>query len=217
MKSIGMKKDILLAFFAGLIAGIFILPALTNLGIKIPFEYELAILFILLPFGSAIFIFIIKKLFSKISPFFQISKFAVIGGLNFSIDLGVLNLLRLFYPAGGDALYAFFKSLSFIIANINSYFWNKHWAFESKNSAKSAREYTKFFIISIIGLAVNVLAAWIVVHFGPQNIERAALENIGAVAGAIAGLFWNFIGYKFIVFNSNNGAGSIQKIQAAKF
>lgn len=199
-----MKKDVMLAFLAGLVAGIFIFPATVNLDIKIP--YAEIFLFVILPIGSAVFISLVKIIFKKSEPVQQVSKFIVAGGVNFSVDLGVLNLLRIYYPLGGEIWYAIFKSLSFIVANINSYFWNKGWTFEGGRSNKRGEgEYVKFFFVSLIGLGVNVLAAWLVVHFGPQKIASAILENIGVATGAIAGLLWNFIGYKFIVFNPKNG------------
>lgn len=204
------KKDYYLSLLAGLLIGLLLLPILKAAKPDLYDKFSLFIIplfFIATPFGLAIFHMIARK----ISVFWQLGKFGVTGVLNFCIDLGVLSLLIFFFQAyfsvdskavvfSGLAFFTFysiFKGTSFIIANINSYFWNKYWAFEKGGDKKS--EFVQFFIVSIIGFVVNVLVASLVFKsVAGFSVNQAGL--IGAVIGSIAGLAWNFIGYKFIVF-----------------
>ena len=75
------------------------------------------------------------------------------------------------------------------------------WTFEEKGGGESG-EYLKFLIVSIIGLLINVGAASFIVNFtNPSfNFNDNQWANIGAVVGSFAGLLWNFLGYKLIVF-----------------
>jgi len=204
------KKDYYLAFLAGLLIGLLFLPILKAAKPELygRFSFFVVILFFLgAPFGLAIFHMIARK----ISVFWQLGKFGVTGVLNFCVDLGVLSLLIFFFQAyfsidskaavfSGLAFFTFysiFKSISFITANINSYYWNKYWAFHTEGDKKS--EFVQFFIVSIIGFIVNVVVASLVFK-SVAGFSAGQAGLLGAMVGSIAGLAWNFVGYKFIVF-----------------
>ena len=71
----------------------------------------------------------------------------------------------------------------------------------TKKETKS--EFLQFFAVSIIGFLINVLVASVafkIVLMSPTNLTDNQTGLIGAAAGSIAGLLWNFIGYKFWVF-----------------
>ena len=59
-----------------------------------------------------------------------------------------------------------------------------------------------FIVVSGIGFVINVLVATIVVNWIPNvlNTSDVIWANIGALLGTFFGLAWNFIGYKFFVF-----------------
>lgn len=192
-----MKKDILLSAIAGLIAGAFIYPTLSNLQLNIPYQNYL--LFLVLPLGAATFVTLTKKVIPR---FFQFSKFVVTGGLNFSIDFGVLNLLILSSSVATGTLYAIFKAVSFVVANTNSFFWNGNWTFSDSQVQKGIGEYIRFFGVSLIGLLINVgLASFVVGYIDPKfGADARIWANVGAACGSIGGLLWSFFGYKFLVF-----------------
>mgnify|MGYP001563866871 CR=1 FL=1 len=194
-----MKKDLIWSLAAGIIAGIFLRPVVQNLGLKLP--YLNILLFLILPVASTAWIFLIKKLFPAKVSIFQFAKFAVTGGLNASIDFGVLNILIILSGISEGFYFSLYKALSFIIANLNSYFWNKRWTFEGRSQLQ-AREYLKFLVVSLGGLVINVGVASAVVNLiEPQfGFSPAVWANFGALAASLAGLLWNFVGYKFIVF-----------------
>ena len=121
--------------------------------------------------------------------------------MNTAIDFGILNLLIFSTGFTAGIYYSVFKTISFAGANINSYVWNRLWVFES-HEEKTAKEYAQFLAISIVGAIINVGAASLVVNLIPAQfgLSPKIWANVGAAAGAIAGLFWNFAGYRFIVF-----------------
>jgi putative flippase GtrA len=91
---------------------------------------------------------------------------------------------------------------SFIIANINSYLWNKYWTFGQREEENIAFEYTKFLIISGVALGINLTIVYLITTFIPPmfGISPTLWAN-GAKALAVAvALMWNFFCYKFIVF-----------------
>ncbi|HLN18708.1 MAG TPA: GtrA family protein, partial [Patescibacteria group bacterium] len=207
------KKDYFLSFLAGLLIGLLLLPIIkaAKPDLYNQFSLYVIILFFLgAPFGLTVFHVISRK----IAIFWQLGKFAVTGFLNFCVDLGILSLLTFIFKdyfnidakktaiAGLTFItfYSLYKTASFVIANINSYYWNKYWTFEQNVEKKS--EFFQFFIVSLVGLIVNVFFASIIFKFvSPMaglNSDQWGL--IGAVVGSAAGLAWNFIGYKFIVF-----------------
>jgi putative flippase GtrA len=128
----------------------------------------------------------------------QFTKFFLVGTMNTLVDLGILNLLILISGISSGLEYSVFKGISFLVATTNSYFWNKRWTFKS-----SQKKFNQFLIISTIGFVINVgVASFLVNLIGPQaGLTTKVWANIGAISGSITGLLWNFVGYKYIVFN----------------
>lgn len=131
----------------------------------------------------------------------KFAKFVFVGITNTVIDFGVLNLLIFLTDFSAGTYYSVFKTVSFTAAHINSYIWNRVWVFESRKK-RTAKEYAQFLAVSVVGAVINVGAASLVVNFIPTQfgLGPKMWANVGVAAGAGAGLFWNFFGYKFIVF-----------------
>jgi putative flippase GtrA len=137
--------------------------------------------------------------------------------MNTLVDLGVLALITILVANDIQhasettwftlaslvvTYYSLYKAISFVVANINSFFWNKYWTFGVKNQSRTSQQFFQFFLVSLIGFAINVIIASVVFSSltgaGSFTIGQAGL--IGAAMGSIIGLGWNFIGYKFFVF-----------------
>lgn len=133
--------------------------------------------------------------------FNQFGKFAAIGFTNAAVDFGVLNLLIAWSGVASGILYAIFKTISFVISVSHSYFWNRHWVFESQNTEKS-KEFFEFISVYIIASAINVgtasaVVGWIDPMFG---VSENIWANIGAVAGSAVALAFSFAGVRTVVF-----------------
>ncbi|MCD6085837.1 GtrA family protein [bacterium] len=167
--------------------------------IKIFFVLPVAI-----PFFAYVGVFVGFLFSKKIKSFFEFVKFFLVGVLNTVLDLGILNFLVLVSGFTSGFYYSLFKSISFLIAASNSYFWNKVWVFESKEK-NVKKESAKFLLISIGGLIINVGIASLIVVFGKNflNVSSRILGNFGAIGAVLGSMFWNFFGYKFFVFKKS--------------
>lgn len=124
-------------------------------------------------------------------------KFLLVGALNTFVDLAMLNLLIFLTGIASGLPFTIFKGISFLVAVSNSYLWNKHWTFRSNKKV-----FLQFLMVATIGLFLNVGAASFVVNvIGPQfGFKNQLWANIGAAAGTLVVMAWNFAGYKFFVF-----------------
>lgn len=213
------QKDYKFAVAAGLLIGLLMLPILKAANPAIYSKFALAIIpFFLLatPVGLRIAFFIGQK----IAIVYQIAKFGLIGVLNTLVDIGFLALITFIFRSyfnidskaavfGIITFYSFYKATSFIIANINSYFWNKYWTFEQGGKKQTRSEFVQFFAVSVVGFLINVFIASFVFKIvlgSLTGLSDDQLGLIGAAAGSIAGLAWNFIGYKLWVFKTTDNA-----------
>jgi putative flippase GtrA len=195
------KSDIIAAFIIGEAVSLILLGLSKNIEELKAISF-LWVLTLILPVLSIIGILIAQVLAKKIPVIFQIAKFFLVGVLNTFIDLGILNLLMGIFLIFAGWQYSVFKALSFSIAVINSYFWNKFWTFQKKETAASGKEFGKFYLITAIGILINVsIASFIVSVIGPQfGISKILWANIGAISAVVCVATWNFLGYKLIVF-----------------
>jgi len=200
------KSDIILGLVIGELIALLSLPILKNLGIEIHILYW--IWPILLPILTLIGLLVAFYIGKKIRVIWEMAKFIVVGALNTFVDLGVLNILIFFTGIATGAYYSVFKGISFFIATVNSYLWNKNWTFSNLNEdeeeelTERGKEFGKFILVSGIGFIINVSAATIMVNLiGPAlSIEENILANLGGIFAAFCSMTWNFLGYKFLVF-----------------
>ncbi|OGD95445.1 hypothetical protein A3F02_03265 [Candidatus Curtissbacteria bacterium RIFCSPHIGHO2_12_FULL_38_9b] len=128
----------------------------------------------------------------------QFSKFALVGVLNTAIDFGILNLMILLTGITSGIGIIPLNIVSFSAAVTNSFFWNKKWVFQSPKEAN----FITFFVITLIGLVINSSIVYIITTFVPPVfVESETLwANLAKVLATGVALFWNFTGYKLIVF-----------------
>lgn len=211
MKSKLTKIDIIVSLSIGETASWLLLVVIKNIGQTLP-QIELIPLWILpvfFPFFCLVWFLLIFFLSKKWLTFYQFGKFILVGGLNFLVDIGILNLLIILTGIAAGWFYSVFKGISFAAAVINSYFLNKFWTFKSpltgdQSVKKVGKEFLAFIMVSLIGLGLNNLIASLLVNgLGPQwGISENVWANVGAVSASFLAMFWNFIGYKFVVFKS---------------
>ncbi|NTW14173.1 MAG: GtrA family protein [Candidatus Moranbacteria bacterium] len=212
---IATKGDYEASIVAGLLIGLLALPILSTARPDLYGKMSVVVpLFFLI--ASPAGIFIASKLSRKIPIVWQLAKFVLIGGLNTLVDIGILAaLMALFQKTSGIdpdsviakvgivtiSFFVVYKAVSFLIANISSFFWNKYWTF-SGNSSKSGRQFVQFLTVSIIGFLINIFfSSYIFNSVHPViGMNPSQWGLVCGAFGSIAGLAWNFVGYKFIVF-----------------
>ena len=197
------SKDLLAALLVGVIAGPLSIVVVNNLGVTLPFgipTYALAILFPILTVVGIVVARLAGKFWGTIYKF---GKFGEVGGLNWLVDLGVFNLLIAVSGAAGGAVTVVYKAISFSVAVVNSYFWNRGWVFSDAQKQDQTKEAGKFLIASLLGLGFNAIL-YSVIKFGGQafapGISDIMWANIAAICGSLSAMVFNFILYKIWVF-----------------
>jgi len=118
----------------------------------------------------------------------QFIKFAVVGIGNTAIDIGLLNLLLYWH---WSVLLA--NTLAFLVAAINSYFFNKYWTFGDKTS-KWQWQLPFYITVVAIGLGLSDLFIYvlsIIFHWDVNVVKILSIAVIG---------LWNFLAPKFLIF-----------------
>lgn len=122
----------------------------------------------------------------------QFVKFGIVGIFSTIIDWGIFYLLNLVF----GVYYLTAKVLSFLVAVINSFIWNRRWTFHSQNQNRG-KEFTKFLIIALVGLSVNALIMYLAVSiFHTRKI-------VGLIFATGIVTFWNFLANKYYTFKSS--------------
>jgi len=230
------KSDIIAGLVLGEIAAWLILSVAKSFLNPEFYDKIYGLLIIVLPIGFPIlclvFLYIAFLIAKKITILRQASKFILVGGLNTLVDWGALSFLIFIFRKSlnintGTVIftvfsvtiiyYTLFKALSFILATVNSYIWNKLWTFQRKTDEAAGKEFSQFMIVTVLGFLINVGIASIIFKFiapvGGLNNDQWAI--IAAAIATMISMIWNFIGYKFIVFDikkPNERTSNIQKI-----
>ena len=205
------KKDYILAAVAGVITAFFILPVLKNIDVYIP--YRLALFFIIpLLWLGLIFIASFLRLREKFLWLHQFGKFFIVGFLNTSIDFGILNIMSMRFGVYAGLSVAGVNPISFIVAIINSFFWNKYWTFKSQGKPR-VKEIIQFILVAMVGVVINTgIVVFITGYVSPSFfLTEGRLLNLAKAAATATSLIWNFIGMKMIVFKASNNGRVLNK------
>ncbi len=119
----------------------------------------------------------------------QLMKFSVVGVVNTLIHYALFYLL---YSVFG-VYHLLASTIGFIAAVINSFFFNKYWTFNSK-SPYLGQQFVRFFIVSLLGLLINLMTMALLVEWLLIDPLLAQLAAIGLT------LLVNFSGNKWWVF-----------------
>ena len=120
----------------------------------------------------------------------QFIKFSLVGILNTAIHFAVFYALYSFM----GVYHLLASAIGFGFAVTNSYFINKHWTFKSTGS-NIRNEFSKFFIVNLFSLTVNLASMAILVEICFIHPPVAQLATI------VITLMINFSGNKYWSFN----------------
>lgn len=191
------KNDFISSIIVGLIIGIFAPFILQNIGKILPYQdYYFAIF----PVLTLIGIWISYLIGGKLPIIIQIAKFGVVGVANTVIDFGILNYLSASRHVFSGLELVSLNIISFSVAVINSYFWNKHWTFKAKEG-KAGKQFIEFITVSVVAIFINSGAVYLITLIPPiGGVSEQLWLNISKLTATILSLAWNFVGYKFVVF-----------------
>ena len=123
--------------------------------------------------------------------FLKLIKFGVVGFSGVFVDFSITYLLKEKLKVQKYVA----NACGFIIAASSNYFLNRIWTFHSNNPAV-LMEFSKFMLISIIGLGINSLILWTLVSRFKMNFYISKLFAIGVVT------LWNFIANVIFTFHA---------------
>lgn len=164
-------------------------------------QFQYWMLYAIFPFGEMIGYFVVLSIFSQVRILVEASRFAIVGFFNFVLDVAILTMLSLQFGIYGGVGIVLLNIIAGTIALFNSYYWNRKFTFEKQTEA-SAGEFGAFVSVSIIGILINTTVLFLITTFlpAPSGLTEEQFLTIAKIASIFVSLFWNFFGYKFIVF-----------------
>jgi putative flippase GtrA len=116
-------------------------------------------------------------------------KFGIVGFSGVFVDFGVTYVCKEWIKIQKYVA----NSIGFIAAASSNYILNRIWTFKSQNP-DVAKEYTEFFVISLVGLGLVNLIVWLLHGKLKWNFYLSKLFAIGVVT------IWNFLANYYITF-----------------
>jgi putative flippase GtrA len=130
----------------------------------------------------------------------QFTQFSLIGILNGVIDLGALNLMLWIWSTTTTIGLFIINSVAYILAVLNSYFWNSRLTFRA-NAYLTSREKIKFVIQAAVSLVISngvfLLFIYLFSRFSlPLWIDQNAAKGLSMAFSSTASFFF----MKYYVF-----------------
>lgn len=123
----------------------------------------------------------------------QASSFAIIGGIGFIVDGGILTFLNSVY--GVELLPA--RLVSFSAAVTTTWLLNRNRTFADRKETRLIREWGRYAAVNSIGSLLNMgIFFWLVERY--KMLAEVPLVPLG-IAASVA-LIFNFFASKYIVF-----------------
>jgi putative flippase GtrA len=124
----------------------------------------------------------------------ELVKFGMVGAVAFVVDVGLFNVLL---HETDKPLTS--KTISTVVATTVAYVGNRWWTFRRRSRSGVGREYTLFFLLNGVGLAI-ALGCLATSHYLLDFTSRLA-DNIAAnVVGLALGTTFRFWSYRRFVF-----------------
>ncbi len=117
------------------------------------------------------------------------------------VMVGILGFLAFVLVLLGSRFFApwyFYLIVLAVYLSLESALW-KHFGFHLSDWNHESHSFFIFFIVTLIGLGINsILVSIISVHLHLTHTDLD--KNIAALLAVCVSLFWNFVGYKLVVF-----------------
>jgi putative flippase GtrA len=111
----------------------------------------------------------------------QLLRFACIGALNTALDFLILNLLTDWLGIEQGVGLWLINAVGVVAAIIQSYYWNKHWAFALDTTVSLPRQFIGVILVGSLGTLAFVAAVLPSVSQGLANYGLPALEVSGTL------------------------------------
>ena len=118
---------------------------------------------------------------SKFSLFMaQTIKYFLVGGIGVGVNLGLLYVLTDFL----GIWYILSQGIAIAVSITNNFFLHRYWTFKNEIvEPKTLERYIKFFIVSVVGMCIQLGLTFVLVeNFGIYYLYAAVLSIIAASA-----------------------------------
>ncbi|WP_077624908.1 GtrA family protein [Sediminibacillus massiliensis] len=133
----------------------------------------------------------------------QIMQFSFIGLLNAGVDIGSLNLFLLIWPTDKPMTLLMYNTISYVLAIINSYFWNTKYTFR-QHANLDFKEIGLFLLQAVAALIVNnavfIGLYELLLYIDIVPLPNFILHNISKGVAMFLSFSTSFFLLKFIVF-----------------
>lgn len=126
----------------------------------------------------------------------ELIRFAVVGGTTFVIDNGIWYALKL--TVLQDKVVTA-KAIAVLVAVISSYVLSREWSFHTRGGRERHHEAALFFIVSGLGIAVNLAPLYLSRHVLDLHSQVADFLS-GSVIGMLAATAFKFWAMRKVVF-----------------
>jgi putative flippase GtrA len=142
-------------------------------------------------------------------------KFCFVGAIGAVIDLGVSNILMsfVFHVKDGDNLLVVLcGSISFTLAVISNFIWNRYWTYPDSRSRSLHSQLAQFFAVNVVGLLVRALVVGLLTSFYAGLIGEVASHhwfnltlqtqyrlgaNLAIMTALVIVMLWNFFANRY--------------------
>jgi len=158
-------------------------------------------------------------------------KFLVVGGIGFIVEFGIFNLLLdpanalvmpgtwFFNLLAGFGFSEYFithlgptiaASISFVAAVCSNFLWNRYWTYPDSRSRSRRRQFTMFFIVSVVGVFIRIPIVFFMTPIFRSLVENVSAlqaystrlaDNLSLAVAVLVVLFWNFFANRYWTYN----------------
>ncbi|MGM1060291.1 GtrA family protein [Saccharothrix sp. Mg75] len=138
----------------------------------------------------------------------ELIRFAAVGGTTFVIDNGVWYALKLTFLQ--DKVVTA-KAIAVLVAVISSYVLSREWSFDTRGGRERHHEAALFFLVSGIGIGVNLLPLYVSRHVFDLHSEVADFIT-GSVIGMLLATGFKFWAMRKFVFPQADARPSVRPL-----
>lgn len=130
----------------------------------------------------------------------QLLRFGLVGCLNTTIDLLVLNGLLQLWPTQNIARLLLFNTIAYTFGALNSFVFNRYWTFQ-RTGRPNAREGARFLLVTLAAIACNDLILWLMRNILlPVHLTPTLWTNVSKVAAIGGTILVSYLGMRLWVF-----------------
>jgi putative flippase GtrA len=130
-------------------------------------------------------------------------KFSFVGVTGTIIDFGIMNFMSLVFHL--PLVWA--QAISFVIAVINNFLWNRYWTYPDSRSKKAQNQLLQFFLINLVGIVIRTPLIFWLNNLILRGLDQTTInlpfenfvlsQNLALAASILIILFWNFFANRY--------------------